>query len=410
MSERIARFEDLALGYTPDLPDQKPLLWEDGRGVLFIDKTLQPLPGQIPLVSAGVPVNAVCNTGDLIFLGTNASALTYDLKTADLSTVTNEDDKSVGDWSFVPFGNWMLAAHNGKLWIWKPFDDNERILQSDGSASQESNPAYWPHKTFQKVTDFPESYKVKFLLKVKNFILAVCKDSVLWSSDDNPEDWTPREDNMAGDLFIRDIQGEIIGGAALENFALICTQQEVVIVQYISRPYIFSYKKLFDGAGVWGPRAICTANKSIFGFGSSGIWVSDGSGIQYIDGGSVGVTLNEKLDINRSVGCFCSNWGILQHVFFFIPAISDDNSEIFCLGFNMENSTWTQLDWDRVCSWKQYWVSSDGILFIDDFKNASNLERSDGKLPLIENSTGKIGYGNDGYGLHGYGGKLWFQV
>lgn len=97
-------------------------------------------------------------------------------------------------------------------------------------------------------------------------------------------------------------------------------------------------------------------------------------------------------------------------MFFFIPAISDDNSDIFCLGFNLENSTWTQLDWDRVCSWEQYWVSSGGTLFIDDLKNASNLERGDGKLPLIENPTGKIGYGNDGYGHHGYGGKLWFQV
>ena len=49
MSERLVRFDNLAIGLTPDLPDQTPDLWEDGRNVLFVDKELQPLPGQIAL-------------------------------------------------------------------------------------------------------------------------------------------------------------------------------------------------------------------------------------------------------------------------------------------------------------------------------------------------------------------------
>ena len=154
MSERLVRIEELAVGYTPDLPDQKPILWEDGRGVLFIDKTLQPMPGQIPLMSAGVPVNAVCSTGELVFLGTKSSVLTYSLVTAELKDVTPETDKTAGDWSFQPFGKWMLAVHGGKLWIWKPEDNDEFILDENGAPTETLNPSYWPHTTMQEVTNF----------------------------------------------------------------------------------------------------------------------------------------------------------------------------------------------------------------------------------------------------------------
>lgn len=394
MSERLVRIEELAVGYTPDLPDQKPIFWEDGRGVLFIDRTLQPMPGQIPLVSAGVPVNAVCSTSNLVFLGTQKSCLTYSLITDEFADVTNIQDKSVGDWSFQNFGTWMLGSHGGKLWIWKPYDEEK-----------------WPHTTMQEVTDFTaRGQYVNFILKCKNFIIAVCDESILWSTDDNPEEWTPEESNMAGDLFIRDIQSHIQGGIATESFLLLCTQNEVIRVDYISRPYVFSYKKLYEGAGVWNKRSICSLNKSIFGFGPSGIWVSDGNGISYIDKNTVGGEISDQLDIQRINSCFCGSWNNIQHVFFFIPILDEGNEEVRCFGFNLENSTWTILNWNRFCSWKQYWVSTSGSLFQDDLKNAQNLGAKDGFLPLPENGQGGIGLGYDGYGEQGLGGVLWFQV
>jgi len=411
MSERIVRIAELAQGYSPDLPDQKPILWEDGRGVLFIDRTLQPMPGQIPLVSVGVPVNAVSGAGDFIFLGTDKSVLSYSLITAELADRSPLGDTSVGDWSFQPFGTWMLAAHGGKLWIWKPRDDNEYILDGEGNPTEDLNPAYWPYSTFREVSDFTDRGKaVKFLLKCKNFLVAVCDDSILWSDDDDPETWTPEQGNMAGDLFIRDVQGSLIGGIALEDFMLLCTQKDVVKVPYISRPYIFGYKKMFEGAGLWTSRSICAANGSIFGFGPNGLWVSDGNGINFIDKERIGSTVDEKLDINRSTGCFCGAWNILQHIFFFVPIISETNDQVLCFGFNMDNSTWTMLDWDRFCSWKQYWVDSTGTLYLDDLKNAQNLARSDGKLPLPEMGEGLIGMCYEGYGNIGYGGKIWCQA
>lgn len=172
MSERLVRIDELASGYTPDLPDQKPILWEDGRGVLFIDRTLQPMPGQIPLMSAGVPVNAICGAGDLIFLGTTSSVLTYSLTAAEITDVTPQGHVASGDWSFQPFGKWVYAVHGEKLWVWKPRDDNQFILDETGEPTEEENPAYWPYSTMQEVENFTaRGYVPKFLLKCKNFWL-----------------------------------------------------------------------------------------------------------------------------------------------------------------------------------------------------------------------------------------------
>ena len=318
MSERLVRIDELASGYTPDLPDQKPILWEDGRGVLFIDRTLQPMPGQIPLMSAGVPVNAICGAGDLIFLGSTSSVLTYSLTTAEINDVTPQGHVASGDWSFQPFGKWVYAVHGEMLMVCKSWDDNQFILDETGEPTEEENPAYWPYSTMQEVENFTaRGYVPKFLLKCKNFLVAVCADSVLWSDDDNPDYWTPEQGNMAGDLFIRDIQGELVGGVALDNFMLLCTNREVVKVSYISRPYIFSYGLLYKGAGCWNARSICVANKSIFAFGPNGIWVSDGSGITFVDnerGGEFTSTSSSssRCRVQTTPSCFAlgSTWGI----------------------------------------------------------------------------------------------------
>lgn len=89
---------------------------------------------------------------------------------------------------------------------------------------------------------------------------------------------------------------------------------------------------------------------------------------------------------------------------------SANNAELLCFGFNLGNNTWTLLDWDRYCAWEQYWVSSDGTLYVDDLKNALNQGQAEGKLPLPEDADGRMGMTYEGYGQVSYGGKIWCQV
>lgn len=386
MSERLARLDKLMVGLTPDLPDQTPSLWKDGRNILFVDKELQPLPGQIPLVSTGLNVNSMSRTGDLVFLGTKTSVLVYSISQAKVYNVSPSGDTAIGPWTFVAYGTWMLGSHGGKIYIWKP--------GSDGTITH-----------FYEIEDAPKD-TIKFLLKFKNYVLAVSNDYVYWCDDDNPESWTPEQDTQSGFLFIRDLQGEIMGGAANDDIALICTQKEVIKLNYISTPYIFGYKKVFEGAGIWNHKSITVVNNTIFGFGPNGIWCSNGSSFSYIDKGAVSDTISNNMDIALSDACFVGAWNILQHVFVFVPETS---GKITCYGFNMVNNLWTILEWDRACAYREYWCDSDGVLYIDDLKSAANLSGGDGVLPMAELISGGAGFGDTKLGETSYGGTIWFQ-
>lgn len=386
MSERLVRLDQLAIGLTPDLPDQTPSLWEDGRNVLFVDKELQPLPGQIPLVKTGLKINAMNRTGDSVFLGTNTSVLVYSISQAKIYNVTPAGDTSTGPWSFVAYGTWIIGSHGGKVYIWKPGEEGENPPQ------------------FSLISDAPTG--VVFLLKFKNYVLAVGKEYVYWCDDDNPELWTPEQDNQAGSLFIRDCQGDIIGGVANDDIALICTQKEVIKLNYLSTPYIFGYKKIFEGAGIWNHKSITIVNNTVFGFGPNGIWCSNGSSFSYIDKGKVSDTISTNMNISLAEQCFVGAWNILQHVFIFVPQMS---GQILCFGFNMVNNLWTLLNWDRACAYREYWCDNDGVLYIDDLKSAANLSEGDGILTLGENITGGLGFGYGKIEQSSYGGVLWFQ-
>ena len=387
MSDRLVRLDQLAIGLTPDLPDQTPDLWEDGRNVLFVDKELQPLPGQIPLASTGLQVTSMCQIGDLVFLGTKTSVLVYSISLAQVFNVSPSEDTGSGHWSFVAYGNWMIGSHNGKVWIWKP------------------GPVGEPFPLFTLVEDAPIG--VKFLLKFKNYVLAIGGGYVYWCDDDNPELWTPEQDNQAGSLFIRDIEGEIQGGVANDDIALICTQKEVIKINYTGTPYIFGYKKIFDGAGIWNYKSICLVNNTIFGFGPNGVWTSNGSSFSYIDKGKVSDTISNGMNISLIDYCFVGAWNIIQHVFIFVPFAV---GKTVCFGFNMINNKWSILDWDRFCAYQEYWVDSAGVLFIDDLKSASNLAEGDGNMIVGESGSGLLGFGDGAYLDVSWGGKIWYQA
>lgn len=386
MSERLVRFDKLAIGLTPDLPDQTPDLWEDGRNVLFVDKGLQPLPGQIALTNTNLQVNAVCQINDLVFLGTSTSVLVYSISRNTVTNVTSSADHGNGQWSFVPYGNWMIGSHGGYVYIWKPGNDPETPPQ------------------FSLIADAPTG--IKFLLKLKNFVIAVGNQYVYWCNDDDPELWTPDQDNLAGYLFIRDIRSDLVGGASNEDIAIICSQKESVKLTYIGTPYVFGYKKIFEGAGVWNSKSITVVNNTFFGYGPNGIWASNGQSFSYIDKGSVNDTINAEFEISKAAIAYAGAWNIIQHIFFFVPTFTGTK----CYGFNLINSKWTILDWDRVCSYKDIWVDSDGVVYLDDIKSSSSMTGTDGQMTLGEDAEGRLGFGSGKIEHQGFGGTLWFLV
>ena len=378
MSEKLVRLEKFDSGLQPDLPDRQKTFWRDGENVLFKDSAILPAPGQIPLNAFGRRFTAVCSTGTHVFLGQLKDITVWNVAAQSQSTLVASIDSPTG-WHFVAWGTWVIGVNAGKLY---------KITTS----------------SIEEISNAPTG--IKFLLKVKNFILAVSADTVYWCSDDDVTDWTPKESNMAGDLFIRDCSSEIITGAALESFAILATKDELIRISYVSRPYVFSYQKIYAGAGAYTDKSICVLNNTVFGLGASGAWVCNGQSVQFIDQNAVSSLLLDELDLGRTSEILLGVWETLHFVLFFIPVVDGTK----CFVFNLDNNLWTKLTLSRILQDKEYWVSLNGVLFRDDLRFAGTSPTNAGSLILPEAGKAGIGYGTEGYGPRSYGGKIFLNL
>lgn len=378
MSEKLVRLEKFNSGLQPDLPDRQKTFWRDGENILFKDSAIMPVPGQIPLNSFGQKFTGICSTGTHVFLGLQEDIFVWDVKNQSQTELHYEIEEPTG-WHFVAWGTWVIGVNAGKLY---------KITTS----------------AITPIEDAPSG--IKFLLKVKNFILAVSADTVYWCSDDDVEDWTPKESNMAGDLFIRDCSSEIIAGASMESYALLATKDELIRINYISRPYVFGYQKIYAGAGAYTDKSISVLNNVVFGLGISGAWVCNGQTVQFIDQGAISTTLLEELNLNRTSDILIGVWESLHFVLFFIPL----ESGLKCFAFNLDNSLWTVIQLERSLQDKEYWVSANGVLYRDDLRFAGTTPTNAGSLNLSERAGAGIGYGSELYGVRSYGGKIFLSM
>jgi hypothetical protein len=119
---------------------------------------------------------------------------------------------------------------------------------------------------------------------------------VRWCTDDNLEDWTVKPENKAGDFTIRDIPGAIKGGCGLGDSILIYSQESITLCTFVGMPYVFSFVTTIHGVGIWGPKAVCEANRKNYGLGPQGAFMTDGYQFQLLGDDNFRKWLNRTLD------------------------------------------------------------------------------------------------------------------
>lgn len=181
------------------------------------------------------------------------------------AAVLNENSNSPATYiDFTPLGDWMVYNPGiAKALLFKPGIGNIDAAQ-------------WP--------DFAQQY-----IKKGPFLLALGtgsrKTGVEWSDGDNWEVFTPSASNLAGGLFIDDLDTGIVAGIRMGGQIAVFAEDQLAAVSYIGAPYQFGQKVLLDGIGAVGKFAVASDGKNAFGVGRGGIWWTDGSSYRYIDEG-----------------------------------------------------------------------------------------------------------------------------
>jgi hypothetical protein len=98
---------------------------------------------------------------------------------------------------------------------------------------------------------------------------------IRWSSQDEPQNWTPSTVTSAG--FIRVSRGsKIVRGLATRQEILVWTNSSLYSLQYTGTTDVFALQELADNISIMGPRAVATANNVTYWMGQDKFYVYSG--------------------------------------------------------------------------------------------------------------------------------------
>lgn len=215
-----------------------------------------------------------------LFAAGSSKLFKFNPATLNLDNVSKTGGYSATNWSFVQFGNSILATDNvSKIQYWTV---GSSTLFANASAS---------------------APVAKYLTIVRDFVVAANLDSgnnankVQWSDINDFTDWTSGGASQSDFQLIAD--GGTINGITGGEFGLILLDQSIVRMTYIGSPFFFQFDVLTRNLG-------CMEGGSVVQYGNITYFLSD-NGFYSCDGTSVTPIGNEKID-----KYFFSNMNISQ--------------------------------------------------------------------------------------------------
>lgn len=122
-----------------------------------------------------------------------------------------------------------------------------------------------------------------------------------WCSASAPLVWTPTATNSAGNLPIRDLDSDIVAVENLGAAHAVYSQNTMLIVQYTGPGQWFGTpNQALIGIGAVSKNAVTSLGRYNWGMSRSGIWLTEGSSMMYVDRPAVDRWLQENVDWSRA--------------------------------------------------------------------------------------------------------------
>jgi hypothetical protein len=388
----------------------KKTLWDDGENVIFVEQSVQPIPGDLIFVDKieqgevrGMLEADISGTKTL-FWGNLTSLFKRALggSAVDLSRTSPAGYNGVKDetttapasrWSFAQWDTWIASTNGVDVpQLYKGTGDFEEFEQTGSVAL--------PFAT------------AEIFRKLKTFLLAYNTENYPsgfeWCHDNDAELWDPAADNAAGNLSVRDLQSQIICVTDLGQGHGVYGRDRLHQVTYVGAPFYFAENHLLTGLGAVSKDSVVTVGRLNYGLGPKGFFKTDGFQVQYIDEPDIRDYV--FTDINRSQLTQVVGWddAANHQVVWFYPS---DGSSLLdrSVAYNYNMGLWTKLGYARTAA-----TSSSVFSFsITGDRHGNIYQQSvEGQLPaspgspltlIAEADITSGGYGQFGYGQGGYG-------
>lgn len=275
MAELLGRIDQqqIASGIFPDEPGAAAPLWIDGQNITFLENYVRPFFGGAiigdtlegyPVTDFSMVRRSSVPTG---YVAASKHLFSFtDPSTMGVPTPVGGPYTASGNWVLAPWGDWMLATNNL---------DHVQVDKGVGFVDLDTDGVFTTAKIMLNVDPYAFAFNTSAASGRGN--------DILWSTNDDPETWTPAATNLAGDTQIRDIISEITCAKMLGDRAIVYNQDDQYILSFIGPPFIWGLSNGVLEIGAVGPHAVTAVGNVHYGFGKRGLWVSDAVTHRYFD-------------------------------------------------------------------------------------------------------------------------------
>lgn len=220
---------------------------------------------------------------------------------------------------------------------------------------------------------------------------------VRWSSSEDYLDWTPDQENSAGDLRIP-LGAQFITQLQTQREILIWTESTMHSMTYVGAPFYYGMTTLSSKTTIMGPKAKTATGDVVFWMGNGKFYRYDGR-ITPVDCTVEDFVFND-FNYDQKWKTYCSSNTAFDEVTWFYPSGGSDEVDRY-VTYNYVDNLWTvgslaRTAWlDRsVYDWPTA-VSSSGYMYFHEFGISDGSTNPESGIPAyIESAPIEIGNGD----------------
>lgn len=247
------------------------------------------------------------------------------------------------------------GAYTGDLFeAWSVTNLNTVVVASNGVDVPQSK--LQSDANFKDLPNWPATYRCSAIKAYKNYLIAMGISSgatqypstVKWSSPADPGQvpfsWDVASvTSDAGENSLSDSTGVLVDGCSLRDSFILYKNTSVYSMTYVGGTFIFSFRKLFDNAGVMARDCVVEFDSGHFVFGQDDVYVHNGVQKQSIIYGKAKEELFSSINRNQSSKCFVVMDPSRNEIWCCYP--ENTGAGFFCTAafvYNWLENTWTK--------------------------------------------------------------------
>lgn len=255
--------------------------WYNGQFMRWANGVMRPWAGWSELTNAantnvsGAPRGMMAWRSAIqavrLLIGTNSKIYSYlgttltDLTPGDLTSGSEDTTSDSGTGVTVDAPTWSLDVFG---------EDPVGVLVSDARLLTYDTSALGA--AFAAVSGAP-ACKACFVTPEKFLVALAAGDdqTVAWSDQDDMTEWTPADDNQAGDKPLA-TSGKIMCGSRTRNESLIWTDADIWSMRYVAGDFVYSLNREGGECGIISRRAYAVVDSKSYWMGEANFFVYDG--------------------------------------------------------------------------------------------------------------------------------------